>query len=107
MYLAAKRGFEISLTTVCFAHSAKTDKEQKASELLVVINFSAGEQRGVSVPSLGNDYEVVFSTEDRAYGGAEDLVGKTYANKYDSVRVDLLPLSGIILKPVNNENKNN
>ena len=90
-----------------FAHPVKTQTKGGSSELLVLVNFSASVQNSVYVPSLGNSYEVVFSTEERAFGGSEDLVGKILENKHDSLSIDLLPLSGMILRPIKTKTAKN
>jgi 1,4-alpha-glucan branching enzyme len=51
-----------------YAYSDDPNSTDEASELLVVINFSAGEQSSVFVPSESKSYEVVFSTDLCEFG---------------------------------------
>jgi hypothetical protein len=66
---------------------------------MVVINFSAGEQRSVFVPSESKSYEVVFSTDLCEFGGSGRGKDKIYEDRFGSIRVDLPPLTGYILRP--------
>ncbi len=81
-------------------------KDKKQHELLIAVNFSPIDRQGytIGVPVAGT-YEVLFNSDDEAYGGQgrgnkEPLKTKPVpAHDFkQSLVVDLPPLSGVILR---------
>ena len=74
--------------------------DKSGNELIAVMNFSAAEIRDLYIPARAETYEVAFSTDEKELGGsAVSSSGTVCANEEKYIRLDLAPLSGLMLLP--------
>ena len=75
------------------------------NELAIVVNFSGAYHENYSVKAGNSDYQIVFSTEERRFGGTQTK--KTLQNRAGFLKIDLKPLSAVILKPITRKERPN
>ncbi len=73
-------------------------KALDGSELIVIVNFANSAHPGYPIHT-GGDCKAVFSTEETRFGG-DETENRIYKNQKGNIKIDLKPLSAVILKPL-------
>lgn len=92
-------------------------KDRRGNELIVIINFSATDRNNYRVPVSRGAYELILDTDKKEFGGGGRITKRIYRTPKDKnkkkeekafyadkeIRLDIPPLTALILKPVSDD----
>ena len=72
--------------------------DEKGKEIIVILNFAFAMWFGYYVEVPNGKYEIILSSNDQKYGGANQLIGKIINVKNGKLQIDLPANTGIYFK---------